>query len=105
MKSHRSQRRKKNRRIVFKGTLEDVNRFFYKRGWTDGFPVMPPTEEAWRKCLPGRTYPLIILWQLKPRLGKATVEKIAVNAVMAGALPIHMPVLIASVRAMLDPDS
>jgi len=37
-----------------------------------------------------------------PRLGKATAEKIAINAVMAGALPVHMPVLIAAVQALMD---
>ena len=33
-------------RIVFKGSLQEVNRFFYRRGWTDGLPIIPPTEEA-----------------------------------------------------------
>ena len=87
---------------VFKGNLEEVNRFFYRRGWTDGLPVIPPTEaggggNAHRHGLaagsPGG--------KLVPRLGKATVEKIAINAVMAGCLPTYMPVLIAGVSSRL----
>jgi hypothetical protein len=35
----------KQEQIVFKGDLKEINRFFYKRGWTDGFPIIPPTEE------------------------------------------------------------
>jgi hypothetical protein len=46
-----------------------------------------------------------IVGKIIPRMGKATVEKIAVNAVMAGALPTHMPLLIAAVRALMNPDT
>ena len=93
-------------RIAFKGSLEEVNRFFYKRGWTDGLPVIPPTEEAVREMLTGTDLPPDhVVVELIPRLGKATVEKIAVNAVMAGALPTYMPLLIAGVEILADPDS
>ena len=40
-------------RIVFKGDLKEVNRFFYKRGWTDGFPIIPPTEDEVAEMLQG----------------------------------------------------
>jgi len=74
-------------RIVFKGSLEEVNRFFYRRGWTDGLPIIPPTEEAVAEMLKGTDLPPDhIVDKIIPRLGKATVEKIAINAVMAGAL-------------------
>ena len=93
-------------RIVFKGNLEEVDRFFYKRGWTDGLPIMPPTEEAVAEMLTGTDLPPDhIVTTLIPRLGKATVEKIAVNAVMAGALPTFMPILIAAVRVLMNPDA
>ena len=46
-----------------------------------------------------------VVGKIIPRLGKATVEKIAINAVMAGALPTYMPLLIAGVEALLDPES
>jgi hypothetical protein len=91
---------------VFKGSLGDINRFFYKRGWTDGLPVVPPTEEAVDEMLTGIDLPRDhLVGKLIPRQGKATVEKIAINAVMAGALPTYMPVLVAGVRALMDPDS
>ncbi len=88
-------------RIVFRGSLEDVNRFFYQRGWTDGFPVIPPTEAAVAEMLTGTDLtPDHLVEKLEPRLGKATVERIAVNAVMAGCLPTYMPLLIAGVQAL-----
>ncbi len=91
-------------RIVFKGQIEEVNRFFYKRGWGDGLALMPPTELAVREMLSGTDLPPNhLVGEIVPRHGKATVEKIAINAVMAGALPTHMPVLIACVEAVCDP--
>jgi hypothetical protein len=91
-------------RTAFKGSLEECNRFFYKRGWGDGLPVMPPTEEAVRQMLSGTDLsPQHVVARIEPRRGIATVEKIAINAVMAGALPIHMPILIACVQAVTDP--
>ena len=93
-------------RIVFKGTLGEINRYYYRRGWTDGLPIIPPTEEAIGEMLTGTDLPAdYLVGKLVPRLGKVTVEKIAVNAVMAGALPTYMPVLIAGVQALLDPDA
>jgi hypothetical protein len=93
-------------RIAFKGNLEEINRFFYKRGWTDGLPIIPPTEEAVAQMLTGTDLKADhVIGKIIPRLGKATVEKIAVNAVMAGALPTYMPVLIAGVIAGFGPNS
>jgi hypothetical protein len=82
----------------------EVNDLFYKRGWTDGLPIMPPTlgkvEAAVRAS--GRS-PRDALGEMEPLGGIATVEKIAANAVMAGAAPAHMPVILAAVDAILDP--
>jgi hypothetical protein len=84
-------------RIVFRGDLQEVNQFFYRRGWGDGLPIIPPTEEAVTEMLTGTDLPQNhVVAKIIPRMGKATVEKIAVNAVMAGALPTYMPVLIAA---------
>ena len=67
---------------------------------------MPPTREAVDEMLSGTDLPPDhIVGKMIPRLGKATVEKIAINAVMAGALPTAMPLLIAGIEAMLDPQS
>jgi hypothetical protein len=93
----------KPQRIIFKGNLQEVNRFFYRRGWTDGLPVVPPTEEAVAEMLTGTDLPPdYLVTKLEPRLGKATVEKIAINAVMAGALPTHLPVLIAGTKSLVS---
>jgi hypothetical protein len=93
-------------RVAFAGDYEAVNRFFYRKGWTDGLPIVPPTEKAVAEMLEGTDLPPDhLVARVIPRLGKATVEKIAVNAVMAGALPTHMPVLLAAVRALMNPKS
>jgi hypothetical protein len=94
----------KTPRVAFKGKLQEVNRFYYNKGWTDGLPIIPPTEEAVAEMMTGTDLPPDhIVAKLIPRKGKATVEKIAINAVMAGALPTYMPVLIAAVQSLADP--
>ena len=96
--------RAKPSRFAFKGQLEEFNRFFYKRGWGDGLPLMPPTDAAVREMLTGTDLPPEhLVAEIEPRHGKATVERIAVNAVMAGALPAHLPILIACAEALADP--
>jgi hypothetical protein len=89
--------------IIFKGNLEEVNRFFYRRGWTDGLPIIPPTEQAVAEMLTGTDLPADqLLGKLQSRMGKATIEKIAINAVMAGALPTYLPVIIAGTINLLE---
>jgi len=74
-------------------------------GWGDGLPLIPPTEERVRAAVAasGR-FPDEVIAELPPRNGRATVEKIAVNAVMAGAPASALPLLIATVEAMADPE-
>jgi hypothetical protein len=99
----KSKEPEKPARIVVKGDLDEIQRFFYNRGWTDGLPVIPPTEEKVAEMLTGTDLaPDTMLGKLIPRQGKVTIEKIAVNAVMAGALPTHLPVLIACTQLLLD---
>ncbi len=94
----------KTPRVAFKGSLQEVNRFYYGKGWTDGLPIIPPTEAAVAEMMTGTDLPPDhVVATLIPRKGKATIEKIAVNAVMAGALPTYMPVLIAAVQSFADP--
>jgi hypothetical protein len=100
-KSPKSREPENPPRIVFKGTLQEINRFYYQRGWTDGLPIIPPTEAAVAEMITGTGLPAgTLVEKLEPRLGKATVERIAVNAVMAGCLPTYMPLLIAGVHAL-----
>ena len=89
---------------TFTGTPAEINEHFYRMGYTDGLPIVPPTREAVDEMLRGTDLPRdYIVAELPPMLGKATVEKIAVNAVMAGCLPIHLPFIIAAVEAMMEP--
>ena len=90
-------------RIVFKGNLQEVNHYFYQRGWTNGLPIVPPTEKAVEEMLRGTDLPPDhVVAKIPPMLGNATIEKIAINAVMAGCLPTYMPILIAAVQGMVD---
>jgi len=94
----------KTPRVAFKGSLQEVNRFYYSKGWTDGLPIIPPTDAAVAEMMTGTDLPPDhVVATLIPRKGKATIEKIAINAVMAGALPTYMPVLIAAVQSFADP--
>ncbi len=77
--------------------------FFHSRGWTDGLPVVPPTPEAVQACLEWVLMPPDHLVGIEPvRQRPITVEKLAVNAVMAGCLPMHFPVVVAAFTAMLQ---
>ena len=76
----------------------------YDQGWTDGLPVIPATPELVGRFVAasGRQRDEVI-GLVPPRKGRATVEAIAVNAVMAGCRPDYMPLILAAVDAMLDP--
>ncbi|MBI2864279.1 MAG: hypothetical protein HYX94_06915 [Chloroflexi bacterium] len=77
----------------------------YERGWTDGLPIIPPTDDLVRACIDyvGRDAGEVV-GEIPPACGVATVEKVAINAVMAGCRPEYMPVLLAAIEALLDPD-
>lgn len=91
-------------RIKFKGTIEDVNKFFFEKGWSLGLPIIPPTPERVAKMLKGTTRkPDEVLWEVTPRKGTLTVELLAAHAVMAGCKPEYMPLLIALVEALKEP--
>ncbi|HSF04182.1 MAG TPA: hypothetical protein VLG10_00175 [Methylomirabilota bacterium] len=81
-----------------------MNRDLLARGWSDGFPLVAPTERAVAAMLTGtRRAPGDQVAILEPGFGIATVEKLAVNAVMAGCSPEHLPLLIAAVRCLAEP--
>lgn len=76
----------------------------YQRGWSDGLPVVPPTPERVLRMLHGTTRdPAEVLGRMPPDLAECTVEKVAVNAVLAGCRPEYLPVVLAAVEAALDP--
>ncbi len=81
-----------------------INRLYQERGWTDGLPIVPPTEEAVAEFLRwGGRDPRNVVAVIPPRQGEATVERLAINAVMAGCRPEYFPVVVAAVEAMADP--
>jgi hypothetical protein len=90
--------------VELEDDLEQISRAYYMRGWTDGLPIVPPTEARVRCMLAGTMRAAQeVLGRMPPRWGEATVEKVAINAVMAGCLPAYMPVLITAIEAMLEP--
>ena len=100
--------RSESRRFDCEDSLEGVYAWFERcceAGWTDGLPVMPPTARAVAEMLryTDRDRHEEVA-RIVPRKGVATVEKIAVNAVMAGCRPEYLPVLITAVEAMAHPD-
>ncbi|MFC2052292.1 hypothetical protein ACFLT4_06155 [Chloroflexota bacterium] len=95
--------------LVFSGSdyseaVENMEKYFLQHCWSDGFPLVPPTQEAVNRMLEGtelsRDYLVAIV---EPGGGKLTMEKIAINAVMAGCLPQYMPTILAAVEAITDP--
>ena len=90
---------------TYTGTVAEICDHFYEMGWTTGLPIIPPTREAVNEMLTGTDLsPDIVLGKIPPMNGLATVEKVAINAVMAGCLPTYMPILIAAVKGMLAPN-
>ncbi len=86
------------------GALDDVDALYQERGWTDGLPIVPPTDARVKAFLNWTDRePHEIVGVLPPRQGEATVEKIAINAVMAGCKPQYLPVVIAAIDALADP--
>ena len=83
--------------------VSDAIELMFETGWTDGLPVVPPSEDLVRRFVEstGRAGDELIA-ELPPLGGRATVERIAVNAVMAGCRPEHMPVIITALEAMMD---
>lgn len=92
----------KSRRITLGGD-EDEHEAMFARGWSDGLPLVPPTEERVLRMLDGANRdPQEVIGLVPPALAAATVEKIAINAVMAGCKPEYLPVVLAAVEAVLD---
>jgi len=91
-------------RVEVEDTLEAINAYYRSQRWTDGLPIVPPTEErveAMLRAAPGD--PARSLGLVPPLWCEATVEKVAINAVMAGCEPAYLPVVVAAVDALCDP--
>jgi hypothetical protein len=82
---------------------DDVDEFLFDQGLTDGLPVVPPTPARVERMLAEtRRDPLEELAVLPPNLAPVTVEKVAINAVMAGCKPEYFPVVLAGLEAIAD---
>jgi hypothetical protein len=83
--------------------VASVQELYHSNGWTDGLPIVPPTRDAVEACLDWAMTPPDQLLGIEPvRALAVTAEKLAVNAVMAGCLPMHFPVVLTAFTAMLD---
>src|SRR4051794_17617682 len=92
----------RSRRIEI-GSDEDEQEAMFARGWSDGLPLVASTEERVLRMLDGTSRdPQEVIGLVPPALASATVEKIAINAVMAGCKPEYLPVVLAAVEAVLD---
>ena len=92
-------------RFEVTGTTDDAVEYCYAQGWTDGLPVVPPTEDKVLQFVEhsGR-HPSEVIGVEPVRARVITVEKVAINAVMAGCLPEYMPVVLAAVECMAQPE-
>jgi hypothetical protein len=91
-------------RTIEIGDFDDDIEQGYDRGWSDGLPIVPPTGERVLRMLSGTTLDSqTVIGRIPPNLTECTVEKVAINAVMAGCKPEYMPVVLAAIDAALDP--
>ena len=80
---------------------DDVHEFMFDQGFTDGLPVVPPTPERVLRMLSGTSRSSQdVVAEIPPNYAPATVEKIAVNSVLAGCRPEYLPVIIAAIEAI-----
>ena len=80
---------------------DDVAEFMFDQGFSDGLPLVPPTRERVMRMLSAtHRDPQEVIAQMPPNMGEATIEKIAINAVMAGCKPDYFPVVLAAMEAI-----
>jgi hypothetical protein len=91
-------------RIAARGSLAEINDRFLANGWTDGLPIVPPTEADVAAMLRGtsRTPDTVVTETFRPEGRRITVEMVAINAVMAGARPDYLPVILATASVFGD---
>src|SRR2546427_7381444 len=84
--------------------LDDAIEFCFQQGWTDGLPVVPPTEARVRAMLEAvGLEPKHQVTYIEHRAVAITAEKVAINAVMAGCKPEYLPVVLAAIEGIGDP--
>jgi hypothetical protein len=84
--------------------MAEAIELYYAKGWTDGLPVVPPTENSiWAMLESAGLEPGAEIAFIENRQVSVTAEKVAINTVMAGCKPEYMPVVVAAVEALGDP--
>ena len=92
------------KKVVFSGTLDEVQDYFYQKMWTDGLPIIPPTKQRVEAFLSFTDrLPEEVIAVLPQEGREASIESIAVTGVMSGCKPEYMPILIGIIEAMSDP--
>ena len=87
------------------GSQDDEVEFMFDQGFSDGLPLVPPTPERVLAMLSGtKRDAQEVLGEMAPNMGEVTIEKVAINAVMAGCKPDYLPVVLAAVEAVLTDD-
>jgi hypothetical protein len=87
----------------YESTLEQFNQLYLNNHWGDGLPLVPPTEQAVKWMLSGtKRSPDEVIGRVPYRNGIATVKKIAINAVMAGAKPEYLPVILSAMECLTE---
>jgi hypothetical protein len=90
---------------VMSGTLDEINDYFHERDWSDGLPIVPPTQERVHRFLQfTERDPREVIGVCPPANREATVWNVAVNGVMAGCRPEYMPILLAIVEIICTPE-
>jgi hypothetical protein len=90
---------------VVAGDPAELIEAYFERGWTDGLPVVPPTEKSVAAMLAGAGLRGDeVIGEIAGRNTVVAADKVAINAVMAGCRPEYMPVVVAAVRALCHPD-
>jgi hypothetical protein len=91
--------------LTIEGDLIDVYEHYEREGWTDGLPIIPPTEERVREFLAFTDLePHESLGRIPATRARATVLSVAINAVMAGCKPEYFPIVMSAVRGLAHAD-
>jgi hypothetical protein len=88
-------------RVAMTGTYEEIQDYFNEHGWSDGLPIVPPTEEKLKEMLRGTSHSPneVVTTKMYPEELTVTVEKVAIVGIMAGCRPEYTPLLLASVES------
>jgi hypothetical protein len=94
----------KRARVAARGSLAHVSDVFHANEWTDGLPIVPPTEATLAAMLAGTSHSAgtVVTETFRPEGRRITVEMVAINAVMAGAKPAYLPAILASASVFGD---